>query len=128
SYIDLEQKSNYYYISREKYEQKKKDKQIDDSYKFIGSFYKNDIINYNGEMYRVIGVNDSEKNKIQLDMIDISIKDYMELNNIKKTGVIYKTIGKSTTHIEKYTTDILGNLYKAAPPKKPQLIFKRGME
>ncbi|AJC95011.1 type II CRISPR RNA-guided endonuclease Cas9 [Staphylococcus hyicus] len=124
SYIDLEQKSNYYYISREKYEQKKKDKQIDDSYKFIGSFYKNDIINYNGEMYRVIGVNDSEKNKIQLDMIDISIKDYMELNNIKKTGVIYKTIGKSTTHIEKYTTDILGNLYKAAPPKKPQLIFK----
>ncbi|NJH80827.1 type II CRISPR RNA-guided endonuclease Cas9 [Staphylococcus hyicus] len=128
SYIDLEQKSNYYYISREKYEQKKKDKQIDDSYKFIGSFYKNDIINYNGEMYRVIGVNDSEKNKIQLDMIDISIKDYMELNNIKKTGVIYKTIGKSTTHIEKYTTDILGNLYKAASPKKPQLIFKRGME
>ncbi|WP_341775142.1 type II CRISPR RNA-guided endonuclease Cas9 [Staphylococcus hyicus] len=128
SYIDLEQKSNYYYISREKYEQKKKGKQIDDSYKFIGSFYKNDIINYNGEMYRVIGVNDSEKNKIQLDMIDISIKDYMELNNIKKTGVIYKTIGKSTTHIEKYTTDILGNLYKAAPPKKPQLIFKRGME
>ncbi|RIO47288.1 type II CRISPR RNA-guided endonuclease Cas9 [Staphylococcus hyicus] len=128
SYIDLEQKSNYYYISREKYKQKKKDKQIDESYKFIGSFYKNDIINYNGEMYRVIGVNDSEKNKIQLDMIDISIKDYMELNNIKKTGVIYKTIGKSTTHIEKYTTDILGNLYKAASPKKPQLIFKRGME
>lgn len=128
SYIDLKQANNFYKIPKEVYKHKMLEKNIDDKYEFVGSFYKNDIINYNDELYRVIGVNDSIKNKIQLDMLDITIKDYMELNNIKKTPVIYKTIGKSTTNIEKYTTDILGNLYKATPPKKPQLIFKRGME
>lgn len=128
SYIDLKQANNFYKIPKEVYKHKMLEKNIDDKYEFVGSFYKNDIINYNDELYRVIGVNDSIKNKIQLDMRDITIKDYMELNNIKKTPVIYKTIGKSTTNIEKYTTDILGNLYKATPPKKPQLIFKRGME
>lgn len=128
SYIDLKQTNNFYKIPKEVYKHKMLEKNINDKYEFVGSFYKNDIINYNDELYRVIGVNDSIKNKIQLDMRDITIKDYMELNNIKKTPVIYKTIGKSTTNIEKYTTDILGNLYKATPPKKPQLIFKRGME
>ncbi|MDT0736655.1 type II CRISPR RNA-guided endonuclease Cas9 [Staphylococcus chromogenes] len=128
SYIDLKQANNFYKIPKEVYKHKMLEKNINDKYEFVGSFYKNDIINYNDELYRVIGVNDSIKNKIQLDMRDITIKDYMELNNIKKTPVIYKTIGKSTTNIEKYTTDILGNLYKATPPKKPQLIFKRGME
>ncbi|PTG18092.1 hypothetical protein, partial [Staphylococcus chromogenes] len=91
-------------------------------------FYYNDLIKFEDNIYKVLGVNDAEGNIIELDMVDIKYKEFCELNDIKSTPRIRKTIGKSTTNIEKYTTDILGNLYKATPPKKPQLIFKRGLE
>ncbi|UEX91103.1 hypothetical protein LN051_00610 [Staphylococcus ratti] len=127
TYLDVKKKDTYYYIPDKTYKVLLQKKNIDQDAKFIGSFYYNDLIKFNEEMFKVIGVNNIKTNKIELDMIDIRYKEYCELNDIKKTPRIIKIISKNTNQIEKYTTDILGNLYKATPPKKPQLIFKRGI-
>lgn len=76
----------------------------------------------------MIGVNNSDRNIIEVDMPDIRYREYLELNNKKGTPRIFITIGKKINTIEKYSTDILGNLYKNERPKKPQLIFKKGVE
>ncbi|WP_281191290.1 hypothetical protein [Staphylococcus schleiferi] len=94
---------------------------------FIGSFYYNDLISIDDELFRVIGVNNSTRNVVELNMIDINYKDYCDLMEIKKTPRIFKTIGKKTEKIEKYSTDVLGNQFKVKPSKSPQLIFKRGV-
>lgn len=93
---------------------------------FIGSFYYNDLIMYERELFRVIGVNSDINNLVELNMVDITYKDFCEVNHVTGEKRIKKTIGKRVVLIEKYTTDILGNLYKAPLPKKPQLVFKRG--
>lgn len=128
SYLDVKKKDSYYFIPETSYKKALDYKKVESTAQFIGSFYYNDVIQIDNEIFKVIGVNNIETNRIELDMVDVRYKEYCELNGIKTTPRIFKTIGKSTSHIEKYTTDILGNLYKAAPPKKPQLIFKRGME
>ena len=128
SYLDVEKKDAYYRIPSEYYEELKKKKKINEGDEFIGSFYTNDLIKVNGEKYRVIGVNNSDRNIIEVDMPDIRYREYLELNNKKGTPRIFITIGKKINTIEKYSTDILGNLYKNERPKKPQLIFKKGVE
>lgn len=73
----------------------------------------------------MIGVNHDEKNKLQFEMVDILTKDYYELQNISKTPVIYKTVNKDVKLIEKFSTDILGNLYKITSKEHPQTIIKK---
>lgn len=127
SYIDVLKKDNYFYIPQVVYEEKKQHKNIEEQDKFVGSFYNNDLISLNDELYKIIGVNSAERNIIELDMVEIRYMEYCNINNITKEPRIKKTISKNTKSIEKYTTDILGNMYHTRPSKKPQLIFKRGM-
>lgn len=128
SYIDVKKKDNYYYIPQELYKERKQNKAVKPEDKFIGSFYNNDLIMFNGELYRIVGVNSTERNVIELDMVDISYKEYCKMHHITKEARIKKTISKNTESIEKYVTDILGNVYRATPPEKPQLIFQGGTE
>lgn len=39
--------------------------------------------------------------------------------------VIYKTVNKDVKLIEKFSTDILGNLYKITSKEHPQTIIKK---
>lgn len=57
-------------------------------------------------------------------MIQITYKEYLENINDKRTPRILKTISKKIFSIEKYSTDILGNLYKVKSKKRPQMIMK----
>lgn len=126
TYLDIKKKDTYYCLPKETYNQRLQEKGVEKNAIFVGSFYYNDLIKFEGELYRVIGVNNGDKNVIELDMVDIRYKEYCELNGITKTPRIFKTISTKTKSIEKYTTDILGNLYRATPGKKPQLIFYKG--
>ncbi|MDU0997044.1 MAG: type II CRISPR RNA-guided endonuclease Cas9, partial [Staphylococcus lugdunensis] len=126
SYLDVLKKDNYYYIPEQKYDKLKLGKAIDKNAKFIASFYKNDLIKLDGEIYKIIGVNSDTRNMIELDLPDIRYKEYCELNNIKGEPRIKKTIGKKVNSIEKLTTDVLGNVFTNTQYTKPQLLFKRG--
>lgn len=127
AYLNVFKKDNYYYIPKDMYQELKTKKKIKDTDQFIASFYKNDLIKLNGDLYKIIGVNSDDRNIIELDYYDIKYKDYCEINNIKGEPRIKKTIGKKTESIEKLTTDVLGNLYLHSTEKAPQLIFKRGL-
>ncbi|MGK0577319.1 type II CRISPR RNA-guided endonuclease Cas9 [Macrococcus capreoli] len=124
-YFELKDCDSYFRIEDELYSQKKEDKKISKNAQFIASFYRNDLIKFNNDIFRVIGVNDDAKNKLQFEMVDILTKDYFELQNISKTPVIYKTVNKDVDLIEKFSTDILGNLYKIKSKKHPQTIIKK---
>lgn len=126
-YKDITKKNNYYYISNEHYQSLKKEKGISEDDQFIGSFYKNDLIELDGELFKVIGVNDIKRNIISLDMVDIRYGDYCELMGKNKSN-LRKSISKNTKMVQKYHADILGNMYKSSKAEKPQLIFKKGAE
>ncbi|KIX89971.1 CRISPR-associated protein Cas9 [Staphylococcus microti] len=137
AYLTLKNEKNYYAISQEKYDQLKSEKKISNNAVFIGSFYTSDIIEINNEKFRVIGVNSDKNNLIEVDRIDIRQKEFIELEEEKqvnymnsdsylKNNRIKVTIGRKTTNIEKFHTDILGNMYKSKRPKAPQLVFKKG--
>lgn len=98
--------------------------QISNQAEFIASFYNNDLIKINGELYRVIGVNSDLLNRIEVNMIDITYREYLENMNDKRTPRIIKTIASKTQSIKKYSTDILGNLYEVKSKKYPQIIKK----
>lgn len=127
AYLNVFKKDNYYYIPKDLYQELKAKKKIKDTDQFIASFYKNDLIKLNGDLYKIIGVNSDDRNIIELDYYDIKYKDYCEINNIKGEPRIKKTIGKKTESIEKLITDVFGNLYLHTTEKAPQLIFKRGL-
>ncbi|MCJ1662588.1 type II CRISPR RNA-guided endonuclease Cas9 [Staphylococcus sp. NRL 16/872] len=126
SYLDILKKDSYYYVPIETYEKLKTSKGIEKGSKFIGSFYYNDLIDLDGEVYKVIGVNNDSLNRIELDMPDIRYKEYCELNNVKGEARIKKTIGKKVQSLKKLNTDVLGNIYYQKNVQKPQLLFKRG--
>ncbi|WP_259198262.1 type II CRISPR RNA-guided endonuclease Cas9 [Staphylococcus americanisciuri] len=126
AYLTLKKSNNQYVIPAETYEQLKESKKIAKDAIFIGSFYTNDIIQINGNKYRVIGVNSDKSNKIEVNRIDMSQKDYIKLHEDEKNDRIKLIIGRNTTDIEKYHTDILGNMYKGKRPKAPQMVFKKG--
>lgn len=125
-YLALKNETNQYVITKEDYTRLKRKKGIDNQAQFIASFYTNDIIEINGDKYRVIGVNDIKHNRIELNRIDIHQKELAKNSETKIQNRIYVVIGRKTTNIEKFHTDILGNMYKSKRPKAPQLVFKKG--
>ncbi len=127
TYMDIKKKEKHYQILKNEYQALKERYKVPSDAQFIGSFYYNDLISINDELFRVIGVNNSTRNIVELNMVDINYKDYCDLMGIKKTPRFFKTIAKKTEKIEKYSTDILGNQFKVKPSKSPQLIFKRGV-
>ena len=122
--LDVIKKENYYEVNSKCYEEAKKLKKISNQAEFIASFYNNDLIEINGELYRVIGVNNDLLNRIEVNMIDITYREYLENMNDKRPPRIIKTIASKTQSIKKYSTDILGNLYEVKSKKYPQIIKK----
>ena len=127
-YLDVLKKEGYYEIDRDHYETlKNRALKGEKDAQFIASFYKNDLICLNGETYRVIGVNSIKRAQIELNMVDITYKDYCKLHNKKGDGRIKKGINANTKEVKKLNSDILGNIYNDNS-KAPQFIYKRGVE
>ncbi|WP_411756556.1 hypothetical protein [Staphylococcus simulans] len=122
--LDVIKKEGFFKIDSNAYEKAKSEKKIDGNAVFIASFYNNDLIKIDGELYRIIGVNNDSVNRVELNMIDITYKEFLENIDDKRTPRILKTISQKTYSIEKYSADILGNLYKVKSKKKPQMIMK----
>ncbi|WP_158263934.1 hypothetical protein [Staphylococcus simulans] len=121
-YLDVIKKDGYYEIDLKAYKEAKRQKKINEKSEFIASFYNNDLIKIDKELYRVIGACDG--NRVELNFVDINKEDYIKMNNLSTSFRLRKTIGKKTKSISKYSTDILGNLYKVKSKKKPQMIMK----
>ena len=111
-FINLKEDKSSYYIEKKLYNEKLKEKNITENREFIGTFHNNDLIEINGELFRLTGVYNDRQNKIEVNLIDISYVDFKEMNNLKGSRQLAKTIGKSITNIRKLNTDELGNVYK----------------
>lgn len=102
------QKGNRYILDMEKYEEEKvKDyKQIDDSYEFQFSLYKNDLFSFekDGELqYRIFrGDAMPRQNKIEVDYVH-------KRKKLQKEGFLTPS---TIRNVIKYNVDILGNTYK----------------
>ena len=94
-----------YVIDKDWYESQKKVKKIDDSFEFCFSMHRNEIIRIKKEdedmMWRFTATNDDLANRIEVNAIGY------KLSKQKR-----ETIGKKILLLEKYATDVCGNLYK----------------
>ncbi len=124
-YIDVIKKESYFIIDNKKYKKSMMKRSIKDGSKFIGSFYNNDLIKIDNEIFKVIGVNSERLNRIEVDLIDIRYPDFCKINNIA-TPRLYKTITNKTKSLSKVSSDLLGNTYNAFSSEKPQMIIKKG--
>lgn len=84
-YIDLKELKAGYVIEKEKYEELKKKKGIDETYQFIFSLYKGNKFKINNEKkYIYYGINDELKNKFQVQSIDKNYSNYItEIADLK---------------------------------------------
>ncbi|WP_075980022.1 type II CRISPR RNA-guided endonuclease Cas9 [Bacillus massilinigeriensis] len=104
----LKQEGNQYVLDMDKYneEKRKEYKQIDDSYEFQFSLYKNELFSYekNGELFFRIFRGDSmpRQNKIEMDYV---YKRKAE----QKDGFLAPS---TLSNLVKYNVDVLGNTYK----------------
>ena len=83
----------------------KQAKKIDSSFEFCFSMHRNEIIRIKKEnedkLWRYVATNDDKKNLIEVKPIGF------------KTDARFKpAIGKKILLLEKYATDVCGNLYK----------------
>jgi len=106
----FKQQGDRFMLDMDKYESEKQEKykQIDDSYEFQFSLYKNDLFSFekNGEQFfRVFrGDNNPRQNKIEVNYVD---------KPKKKEERKYCFLAPSTfSHVNKYNVDVLGNTYK----------------
>ncbi|WP_138416612.1 type II CRISPR RNA-guided endonuclease Cas9 [Aquibacillus sediminis] len=109
-YNDLVEKKDGFVLDQQLYAEKLKAKDIMNIENFMFSLYKNDLLELNGEEYRLIGVNHDTGNRIELNNINNDYKEYCKKNDIK-TNRLYKTISKNTYSLNKISTDVLGNRY-----------------
>src|SRR5699024_2866189 len=108
-YSDVIKKESHYCIDKSKYIEKLEMKKIEKGAEFINSFYSGDLIKIEKDLFRLVGVNDDYKNKIEVNLIDIPYSQYIEMNNLKVSSKQKRiTIKKRTSSIEKYTSDVLG--------------------
>ncbi|MBC1434047.1 type II CRISPR RNA-guided endonuclease Cas9 [Listeria rocourtiae] len=105
-----------YNINQEVYRKLLEFQKIGTAHKFLFSLYRGDIIEFGDEnavqKYRFWSRNESGKNLIEVKPIDIP--------NYGKQAMGLKTITRKTTKLNKYTTDILGNMYLAKHEKDPR--------
>ncbi|SDC30935.1 CRISPR-associated endonuclease, Csn1 family [Pelagirhabdus alkalitolerans] len=109
-YNDLKEQGNEYVINIEDYQNKLKSKKIDESFKFLFSLYKNDVLRLEGEYYRLIGVNNDSTNRVELNTIKYNYKDYCKKEKIKNDRIA-PTIKKSVTDFQKFNVDVLGQYF-----------------
>lgn len=106
--IQYDRTNKEYYIDEKLYQDKLKEKGIDESYRFLASFNRNEIIEITkqekdeiiSQRYRFIGTNNDFKNTIEVKPIS-----YYEKKQLMPT------IGKSIISIRKLTSDVVGNHY-----------------
>lgn len=106
--IRFDENIKKYCIDSDLYHQKLVEKKLDNA-TFMHSFNRGDIIKITSqgkesieeEMYRFIGTNDDNSNKIEVKLV-----------HTHKSKRMLPSIGRSILNIEKYSTDILGNLYQ----------------
>lgn len=117
-YVDIIDNGHEYAIDSKLYNERKLEKKISGNAKFIGSFFKYDLIKIDGELTSIIGVFSDAGNLSEVDLVEQSYKEFADINGLRKRK--YMSIG-SKHEILKYTTDILGNLY---PVKNEKLKMK----
>ncbi|WP_053216997.1 type II CRISPR RNA-guided endonuclease Cas9 [Virgibacillus senegalensis] len=115
-YNNLKEKKDGYHIDEKAYHEELDEKNISPSAIFMFSLYKNDILQLNGELFRLIGINDNKHNKIELNTVSHDYKQYCEQHGIKNNRII-KGISKNTKDFYKITTDVLGNRYISTKEK-----------
>ncbi|RPF56528.1 type II CRISPR RNA-guided endonuclease Cas9 [Abyssicoccus albus] len=108
NYIDVKDVGSEYNVDENSYNEKKNRKNITEQAEFIGSFFKYDLIKIDDQLYSLISIHSESSNKLEVDLVNKSYKEYAEKNKLNKQK--YISIG-SKNNITKYTTDILGNLY-----------------
>ncbi|PLR75183.1 type II CRISPR RNA-guided endonuclease Cas9 [Bacillus sp. V3-13] len=106
----FKQQGNYYILDINKYNEEKRQphKNIDDSYEFQFSLYKNDLFSYekDGEYHERIfrGDNNPRQNKIEVEYV------YRKKQQKERAqGLLAPSTFKN---VIKYNTDVLGNKYK----------------
>ena len=94
-----------YVIDKDWYEFQKKAKKIDDSFEFCFSMHRNEIIRIKKEdediLWRFTATSNDETNRIEVKPIGYKINKQL-----------MPAIGKKILLLEKYATDVCGNLYK----------------
>lgn len=118
--IHYKSKDKEYCINEVWYNEQKSTKSIDDSFKFCFSLHRDELIKIikTGESDEVVPImkftatNDDIRNIIELKPVH-----YYEPARIRET------IGRKIVLIEKYATDVCGNLYKV-PNQELKLKFK----
>lgn len=109
-YYWFKDEGNKLVLDMEKYNQAKLEphKEIDDSYEFLFSLYRNDLFSVERKgitsEYIFIGDNNPRNNVIEVDYV------YKKRNS--KEERIRFTIGRTISNITKYNVDVLGNRYK----------------
>lgn len=111
-YANISIHNNEYYIDRNWYEQELLRKEINNSFNFMFSLYRNEYIEitkqekeYNEtKLYRFVGTNNDLTNVIEVKPL--------HCNKENDKPQIMISIGKKILNINKYHSDVLGNLYK----------------
>ncbi|MGM8211177.1 type II CRISPR RNA-guided endonuclease Cas9 [Virgibacillus sp. W0430] len=109
-YNDLFEKKGGFELTKETYDKKLTQKNIKNIKNFVFSLYKHQILEINGEEYRLIGVNHDTANTIELNNVTNDYKEYCEQNNIKNNRIRIN-IGRRTSIFKKISVDVLGNRY-----------------
>ena len=113
-YADINFNKDGYFINETYYKLLKAKQGIDDTFEFVNTFYRGDLmerISGDDVLFEVFKVvNNAEKFKIEMDYFGT------ETMKLDKDGELSKfqymtTIGKKISSIKKYSTDILGNRY-----------------
>jgi CRISPR-associated endonuclease Csn1 len=112
---DLVEKKDAYIIDQEHYQKKMDELGIKDRNNFQFSLYKNDVLQFDGEIYRLIGHDDSRR-KLEFNTVKYDYKEYCKNNEIKSNR-IFKTVGKSVQEFSKVHQDILGNTFVSKTEK-----------
>ena len=105
SNVNYSPSQSLYIINRDWYESQKQAKKIDSSFEFCFSMHRNEIIRIKKEnedkLWRYIATNNDDINRIEIKPIGYKVEKRL-----------MPTINKKVLQLEKYATDVCGNLYK----------------
>jgi CRISPR-associated endonuclease Csn1 len=110
-YANISKDHNGYYIDENIYAEEIRKNQITAEYTFQFSLYRNEFIEVSSDkeknhMYRFVGTNNDNTNIVEVKEV--------YCNTLPDKKQIFVYIGKKIEKIQKYHTDVLGNLYKVS--------------
>lgn len=120
-YANVKFKNNMYLIDTEWYKNEKYKKSIDNSYTFLNSYYRGDLIKRHFvdgseiiDVYKT--VNNDSSGIVELEYYGKETVKQIGDNQYKKFQYM-QTFSQKVVKVEKLSTDILGNLYKVENEK-----------